>query len=76
MASSIRFGYRHPLLVSLIRTGVGVWLLILASGILGHTPGGALWTVFLLAAAALNFFLAFARPRMIAARRHSDTRHA
>jgi len=64
------YGYAHPLLVSRVRIGVGVWLLILTAILYGYGQGGW-WGLLLVPAAALHFYLAYRVPRAIGARVNS-----
>lgn len=65
------FGYRHALLVSRIRVGVGVWLLVLTSLLYGYGRGGR-WAALLLPASAVVFYLAYQVPRAVSARENSS----
>jgi hypothetical protein len=60
------YGYRHPRFVAWVRTGVGVWLLIL-TGILYGSGTNGWWALVLVPGAALNFYLAY-RARAISER--------
>lgn len=68
------YEYRHPRLCARVRTGVGVWLLILTA-ILYGSGRSDWWGLLLVPAAAVHFLVAYRLPRAIDARTHStDTK--
>ena len=64
------YGSTHRLLIARVRTGVGVWLLILTAILFGTGQSGW-WAALLLPLAALHFYLAHAARRAIGARTNS-----
>jgi hypothetical protein len=51
------FEYRHARVFARVRTGAGVWLLILTAILYGYDRGGW-WGALLIPAAAADFYLA------------------